>query len=544
MNYKQIKYYPILIGTLLFGLSLKAQTNEGTEAIYSGMFQTAKSIFQKQLADSMVKPEACYYLGEIYRLTGHRDSAAYYYELGVAVEKPNPLCLVGKAGLLMFSNSAVSAGLIEKAEWVKEYSKNPELYVAIAKVYADNKKFTRAYEMLELAKDINKEYTNTYLTEGDILLQQNKPGDAAAKYEAAAHFNPKCKPAYLKLALIYYKIRNYELALKYLDKIYAIDNHFAPALKLFGDISYEQGKYSEAVTTYTEFLNSPEASISDKIRLAYSLFFNKQYQQSLDMIIQLTPSFPNNQVLKRLWAYSLFEIGKYAEGLSRMQEFLNSVEPSTIIASDYKYYARLLSKNEQDSLSIVYYQKAIVTSNSPLEFYKEMAFVYEKMKKFDMAATYLEKYVKNAKTPTISDFYNWGRDCYFAAGNIDSLSMVKDSSLVDSRNKFYLKADSVFSQLIILSPENHLGYLWRARVNAIFDSDSENGLAKPFYEKVAALLELPNVVNIKELVESYQYLGYYYFIKEDLKQSKIYWNKILSLDPDNEIAIKAIEGIK
>ena len=48
----------------------------------------------------------------------------------------------------------------------------------------------------------------------------------------------------------------------------------------------------------------------------------------------------------------------------------------------------------------------------------------------------------------------------------------------------------------------------------------------------------------KSLVECNSYLGYYYFVKEDYNQSKLYWNKILEIDPGNETATKALGGIK
>lgn len=543
----RIKYrqgFPIFLAVLLLGLSAMAQKDAGIEALYSGMYPTARRILSKQLADSVINPETYYYLGEAHRLLGNKDSAAYFYELGAAGENPNSLCLIGKAGLMMYHYSSVSDELIKKARWVKEYYRNPELYVALAKIYADNKRFVAAYEMLEQAKDLDKRYVNIYLTEGDILLQQIKPGAAAGKYDTAILYDTLCKPAFLKLAQIYYTAKNYELALKNVTKILDIDPHFSTAVKLFGDISYDQGKYSNTVSAYAEYLQSPEAVIKDQIRYAYALFFNKDYQKALDQINQLILYFPNNQVLNRLRAYSTFEVGDYAEGLTLMQAFLNSVDPSSIVPSDFKYYARLLSKNDQDSLSIINYQKAIVLSTSPQEFYKEMALVYEKMNKFSAAASFMEKYIKTAKAPSVTDYYYWGRSCYFAAVAIDSVTIENDSAQANVRRTLYNKADSIFSEMVLLSPENFLGYLWRARVNAILDPESEAGLAKPFYEKVVKLLDLVNENYKKERIESYQYLGYYYFLADDFQNSKIFWNKILAIDPVNNVAIKAIEGMK
>ena len=539
-----MKRISIFLVSLFLGMTSIAQTNEGIDALNSEMYPTAKLFFKKQLADPSAKPEACYYLGETYRLSNKKDSAAYYFEMGAAGENPNSLCMVGKAGFLMSSNPGGAEDLIKKAKAEKAYKKKPSLYVAIAKVYAGVKQFDKAFEMLNIAKDMDKKFTSIYMTEGDILIQQGKSGDAAAKYETAVLYDANCKPAYLKVAQIYYAAKNYELALQYIDKIFAIDQNFAPALKLYGDICYEQGKYNSAVYAFSNYLKSPEAVLNDQIRYAYALFFNKEYEKSSEQINQLISHYPTNQVLKRILAYNLFETGKFTEGLTQMQDFFKSIEPSNIIASDYKYYARLLSKNNQDSLSIVNYQKAIETGEKPEDFYKEIASLYERMKKYGDAAIYLGKYIKTAETVSNSDVMYWGRDCYFAAGAIDSVAMANDPLKIEVRKNLYLKADSIFGELAVKTPDNYLGYFWRARVNAILDPNTETGLAKPYYEKVIEILEQPNKNNKKELLEAYQYLGYYYYLKEDFVNSKIYWNKILVIDPNNAMAQQAIEGMK
>lgn len=532
-----------------FATSLVAQTNEGIDALNSGMFSIAKLYFSKQLSDLAAKPEASYYLGETYRLTNKKDSAAYFYDLGAAGEMPNSLCLVGKAGLLMSSDTDGAEALIKKAKSSKEYKKRPSLYVAIAKVYAEKKQYDKAFETLNFAKELDKKYTDIYLTEGDILVQLGKSGDAAGKYETAIYFDEKCKPAYLKVAQIYYAAQNNDLALQYVNKVIAIDQHYALAVKMYGDISYGQGKYASAVYSYADYLKSPEAVLNDQIRYAYALFFNKDYGKSVDQINQLIPYYPENKVLKRILAYNLYETKKYAEGLAQMQDFFKVIEPANILPSDYKYYARLLSNNEQDSLGAVYFLKAIETSDSPKEFYKELSSVYRKMKKYEDAAGYMKRHLLSADLALNSDLFTLGQNYYFAGGAIDSAAIAADSSKIIERKNLYLSADSVFNELAVKTPDNYLGYFWRARVNSILDPESTEGLAKPHYEKVIEILEMkltesPDKNSKNQLIESYLYLGYYYYLKEDFVNSKIYFNKILAINPDHTVAKQALAGIK
>ncbi|MDC1595814.1 hypothetical protein POY66_12455, partial [Phocaeicola vulgatus] len=67
---------------------------------------------------------------------------------------------------------------------------------------------------------------------------------------------------------------------------------------------------------------------------------------------------------------------------------------------------------------------------------------------------------------------------------------------------------------------------------------------KPYYEAALSILEQKPDSIKSVLVECNSYLGYYYFVKEDYNQSKLYWNKILEIDPGNETATKALQGIK
>lgn len=539
-----MKRLTLLIASFVISLSLWAQTNDGTNALNAEMYSTAKRWFINQLQDSLTRPDAFYYLGEVYRQTGNMDSAMICYTMGIEGVSPNPLCMAGKAGLLMVKDPELATNLIKEANLSKVYRKNPALQVAIASIYADNDRDKEANQLLELAAEKNPKYTNIYLKEGDILFKQKNISEAASKYEMAIYYDTNCKPAYLKIARIYYLARYYEQSLSYLERLKVIDQHFPAAMKLTGDINYDRGNYADAAASYSAYLQTGEDGINDRIRYAYALFFNKEYDKSIVEIKKLIVQNPENTILKRIIAYNSYETSNYEDGLHQMEEFFNVADPSTILPSDYKYYARLLSKNNFDSLSAINYEKAITLNGENEEYDKELAQLYEKMKKYDQAARYFEKYIRIAKNPANSDLFFWGKDCYFAASAIDSVVLAKDPSQEGTRKKLYEKADSIFAEVNNVSPNNHLGSLWRARVNALLDPETESGRAKPYYERVVEILAQPDKNNKKELIEAYQYLGYYYYLKKDLDNSKNFWTKILEIDPSNATANKAMNGIK
>ena len=110
-------------------------------------------------------------------------------------------------------------------------------------------------------------------------------------------------------------------------------------------------------------------------------------------------------------------------------------------------------------------------------------------------------------------------------------------------NKDYVDADTSFAMLVLAKPDLAVGYQWRATVNASMDPTSEKGLAKPFYEKLLTLIESDTAKYKKEIVEAYSYLGYYYYLQNDIPTAKSYFQKVLVLDPENPQAKEAVKKL-
>jgi len=132
-------------------------------------------------------------------------------------------------------------------------------------------------------------------------------------------------------------------------------------------------------------------------------------------------------------------------------------------------------------------------------------------------------------------YVNLGKMYYFW-GSTDSIDVnIKKASLHN--------ADSIFAKAATLYPTDYRPNYYRAKTN--FALDPENGSAKPYYEQTLALVESKANVRFNPIIiECSRFLGYYYFLKEDYTQSKVYWNKILAIDAKNDIANKAMDGIE
>jgi tetratricopeptide (TPR) repeat protein len=65
------------------------------------------------------------------------------------------------------------------------------------------------------------------------------------------------------------------------------------------------------------------------------------------------------------------------------------------------------------------------------------------------------------------------------------------------------------------------------------DPDSKRGLAKPKFETFIQKASVDTVQNAKELVEAFQYLGYYNLKKENYNDANYWYDRILTIDPKN-----------
>lgn len=102
----------------------------------------------------------------------------------------------------------------------------------------------------------------------------------------------------------------------------------------------------------------------------------------------------------------------------------------------------------------------------------------------------------------------------------------------------------MFTLLTETVPSSYVGYFWRARTNSQLDPESTQGLAKPYYEKIIEITQSNPQRYAGELVESYKYLAYYNYIHEDLPAAKEYFEKVLQVTPDDEVALKALQELK
>jgi tetratricopeptide (TPR) repeat protein len=517
---------------------LAAQSeSDGFTKLNQKDFREAKQIFSALLKTDPKNAAAHYGMGEYYYCTGKLDSAKISFQKGLEANS-SYACNYAGLGKISLSISPVEAESYFK-DAVKKSKKDATAIVAIAKTYYDKNpsNLEEAKRYVNQAIGIDSKNASAYFLNGLIELAKNNPGDASLQFERTIYFDPNFLEAYLYQSEIMAKARNLNQAVEYANKALSVTSNYWQAYKTLGELYYDNQKYADAVTSFaTYFKNVP--GDKDVTHYAYSLFFNKQYQQARELIDKLAQQNPNDYILLRLLGYISYETKDLANGKNIMDKFFKLVPSEKILTDDYAYYGKMQSASGNDSLAIENYNLALKKDSTQFQVYDEMAKSFSKLKKFEQSLQCSCKYLKKKPNLVTADFFQLGKAYYSTANNLD----VKSDSL--KQLKYYQSADSLFTKVETYSPNSYLGSFWRARVNSAIDKETTLGLAKPFYEKVLETLVKDPVKYKKELSEIYSYLGFYYFQKEEKITSVDYWKKLLEIDPENLKAQEAIRSLE
>ena len=558
----------VLTATLLLlaGNMFAQPLGDAMKLLEMKQYNKAKSEFIHELKNTN-SASGWFYLGQIYTIQHQPDSARICF-LGIESADPkSSLSIVAQAILELSSgNNSQAFNTLEKANKLAVAKKDINALVEIAFVRYQTGDSVGWIIPLTLASGLDSKNPKPYIMAGKIyqMLGENTrrynyySGLASGRFEQALYNDPGNLEARTAQAESFLSGHNFEEAEAYLDKILAKDSNYIPALKIYGDLTYTLGKYAKASLLYSRYITLSEYTDKDLSRFITILYFNGEYAKANELITSVLAKDPSNGVMLRLKGYTSFELGKYSEGFDAMKKFFDlraTADTNKIILSDYEYAGKLASGIGNDSLSTIYFQKALEMDPTKTGLYEDISKSYEKRKQYQKAVQYYFRYIsaRNGNVASVT-YFNIGKDFLLLANDA--------ANTADSINRqIYLQhADTAFRKVIELSPNSHLGYQWHARVLAAFDPESVQGFAKSDYEKMLSILEQKtDLAKYKsDLVEGYRYMGYYYYLqyesaklaKDDLAEAEAkklsmgYWQKVLTLDPQNDAASQALKALK
>ncbi len=522
-------------------------------------FESATNMYKALIEKTPADASLYYYYGDNLIGADNPDSANMVFSKGTTIEGTNPLLKIGKAKLLLDeinlresktssekdgSNPELKIRYESAIENIKKANafideavlntKNIQVLIEAAEalIHYRNKDLDKAKSLLEKASAIDQKNIEVLILFGDIYTELNNGTLAADYYNRALDLNKSSARAIVSKGRLYKRSTNYESAVQEFENAIKIEPGYAPAHRELGESYIKLGQLAKAKEEYKLYLELSKNNCGARIRYASFLFLSKNYNEAISELNQVQQRCDSNNLsLLRIQTYCYYEAKEFEKGIQTVNHLFGLLPPEKRTATDYEYYGKLLLKSKRDSLGIEQLQKAFAIDPTRIDLLSDMADAWINIKQYDNAIELLNQKMKLGKDAKVTDYYSLAR-AYYYSGKLT-------------------EADSMALKTNEMNPKWASAWMLRSQINAHIDSSSQDGRAKPFYEKFIeiAVADSANPAKYqKGLIESYGYLAYFYILKKDNANALVFLKKKmeLPLDADDkknvQQAIDQLEG--
>lgn len=423
----------------------------------------------------------------------------------------------------------------------KANKKNPEVLVALGKVFLAQKDTANAKAFAQYALAKNMKYAKAFLLLGDIAVTCDDAGAAAQNYQQAIYFDPKDPEAYYKYAMIL-RGRSPQEAVSTLESLRQQRPDY-PVDALCGRIYYFSQDYQGAEKYYDQVPDKSKMEDEDITNYAMTTWLLGHRDKSIEVCKTGLARDARRAGWNRIAFYNYTDLKKTDEALAYADKLFHQSDSAHYISEDYVYYGTALQQAKRYDEAIKAFDEALeMDKNNKKQLgivYKNLSDLYMAKGDYDNALSYLEKSIDCKDSKSMDDLDNLGS---LYADIASKKKAAKDEA---GAVEAFKKADAVYGDIMTKYPnyKNYCNYM-RGQINANLDPDSKQGLAKPYYEALASSLESKAEMNTSEkqmIKQAYLYLLVYeYSVKHNIAGAKVFANKLLVVDPENETAKQVI----
>ena len=502
---------------------------DGIHYYRADMPEEAGIILNNTINDASTdKALANYYLGQVELTNGNTAAAKNYFDKGVSL---NPKCGFNYVGLGQIALKEGDKSTAEK--YFKEAKncgkKDAVLLTDVARAYwtVDAVKYKKDVDKwLADATKANMQCPAIYVLQADMIADED-PGKAAALYENAMYFdNQEDYPeAYVKYARTYFKV-NPTYSINRLKELLEKQPNSALAQSELAEKYYDNNQLSLATKQYGEYIKNPNHFQKDEQRYVQLLYFNDEYQQSLDLAKDILRRDPNNFYMKRMSLLNLAALQNYDEALAVADDFFKSTN-GRFDPIDYITYGNVLRLKGKYPEAAQAYKTLLEIDPSRTPYYKSLAVCYAYSDDPANAAKAMQTYIDNTPDFTAIDLINLSTYLQNSA---------KDLTGTD-RDAVMNKAMDAISKAQEKDPQNPVvtSSLFKLQLAEAGDVLNAQNMAtgQKLIQQYEALPEL-TAANKDDLYRTYYRFAKYYSDNKNTKEAGNYYKKMLGLDPDNQ----------
>lgn len=261
---------------------------------------------------------------------------------------------------------AVNAELIEDPN-------NPDLYIKRAKVYLSLKEHKAALGDCKLAVKLDSTQASYFLTMVDVHYAMNNTRAAKESLLEIEQRFPDNSEALLKLAELYFLVKQYQNAITYVNKSLKQDEHQARAYHLKGNIYREIGDTTKAISSFQTAVEQDNtyADAYYDIGVMYAARKNPLALEYYNNALRVNTRHP-----QALYARAKFyqDAGEYDLAIKEYENTLTKIPDCETCA--FNLGAIQLNIKKDYKKAVQYFSKAITIFPNYLEAYYARAYTY------------------------------------------------------------------------------------------------------------------------------------------------------------------------
>jgi tetratricopeptide (TPR) repeat protein len=378
---------------------------------------------------------------------------------------------------------------------------SPTANMKIGSIYVKGRNLMAAIPYYEQAIALDENYAPAYRELGQLYSMAGRFNESKQYFEKYLELTQGNIPAKIRYVNALFYAKEYKEVIKNVEEIFAIDNSRTYMNRIAGYSAYEEGDYELALQYMDKlFANLDEERLIKKDYIYYARIIARKNQDYSKLVIEADNEADELSKLKARYAT--------LKGAAKEK---TKADMDALAAKVEEHKAAIAKAEKELNSALDAYEKAIYfTDEEDLSMIYEKGTVQYAARRYADAATTWSRLLEKGRDSE-SDYIQVGRAFYQA--------------------KAFNKADETFNRMVARYPDNLQGYLWLANTASAKDPDSELGLAKPRFEALLNKAAVDSVKNAKEIYDALRYLGYEALMNKRFDEAKAYYNRMENLSP-------------
>lgn len=421
-----------------------------------------------------------------------------------------------------------------------------DMQTAIARAYFRNNEREKTREYLNKTFAIDDEYSPAFILKGDMYGEWDVDS-ACLWFDKAIAVDSLNPVPYVKYATVMSR-KDMDLAIAKLEELrlavpdYNVDIEIATLYNKKG-MDAEAAAAMQNVDPHTLTMNQ-------LIQFVQNCYWSQDDIRCMELCLVGCQRFPQNKGFDRLYFWSATRSNTYNEALEHGKIWFENAKDSVNSVDYYSLGSCYLGLSRIDEAFETYAKipnctdyfvpqmdgQIRQTLNRRVEALKGEQKYKEALELYKI---FMEKYPSSDKAYMLYQYASIYRDWQDGLQGDEKLTVIKQMF------KVYDQLEAEYPNWENL---HYVLYTHARWTYAYFDPENTQCLAEPYYQKlydycVSKEEQTDQLKNME--IEACRYLASVaYFTRHDLKTARVWWNRILNIDPEDEAALKALKTIK